>query len=134
MATVETRGYVSRFEKKVSPGGKEYCRFTLASQQKRKEKGVEVKERVYFTCVDFSGKEPPGLHPDDRDGSLTAYVGIKGYLTVTNWAKDGKGGSNLDVTVTEYESLDQKHAGGQSPQQASVAPPEDPFALTPGTP
>ncbi len=126
MATVEARGYVNKYEKLTSAGGKEYTRFTLSTQQKRKEKGQEVKEKVFFTCVDFSGKDVPGLHEDDR-GGLTAYVGIKGYLTVKNWAKDGKGGANLDVTVTEYEALEQK-TPAKAPA-ATEAPPSDPFAL-----
>lgn len=132
MAIIQTRGYVNKYEKKTSAGGKEYVKFTLAMQQKRKDKGgVEVVEKLYLNCVDFSGKEVPGLHEDDR-GGLTAYVGITGYLTVTGWCKDGKGGANLDVTVTEYEALEQK--GGKAPaaKPAAETPPEDPFALNAG--
>lgn len=121
MAKIETRGYVNKFERKEG-NGKSYVKFTLATQQKRKDRsGTMVTEKLYLNCVDFSGGEPPGLH-DGRDG-LTAYVGIKGYLTVTGWAKDGKGGANLDVTVTEYEALEQKNA----PAAKTAPPPEDPF-------
>ncbi len=128
MAIIETRGYVSKFEKKTSAKG-EYCKFTLSCVQKRKDKSGEmVTEKLYINCVDFSGKEPPNLHPDDRDGALTAYVGIKGYLTVTGWAKDGKGGANLDVTVTEYEAIEQKTAA-LTAKKAAAAPPADPFAI-----
>ena len=127
MAIIETRGYVNKYEKKTSAGGKEYVKFTLAIQQKRKDHGNEVVEKLYLNCVDFSGKEIPGLHEDDR-GGLTAYVGIKGYLTVTGWAKDGKGGANLDVTVTEYEALEQK-AGKPKAAAPAAAPPADPFAI-----
>lgn len=130
MATLETRGYVSKFERKESAKGP-YCKFTLATQQKRKDKtGTMVTEKLYLNCVDFTGKEPPGLHPDSRDGSPTAYVGVKGYVTITGWAKEGKGGANIDVTVTEYEALEQK--GGEAPaakKAAPAAPPADPFAL-----
>lgn len=131
MATIEARGYVNKFERKTSAGGKEYCRFTLAVQQKRKDKsGQEVKEKVYLQCIDFSGNEPPGLHEEEK--GLTAYVGVKGYLTVTNWAKDGKGGANLDVTVKEYEAIEQKSGGnGGAPAGKAAdahAPPSDPFA------
>ena len=130
MATIETRGYVSKFERKESAKGP-YCKFTLATQQKRKDKtGTMVTEKLYLNCVDFSGKEPPGLHPDSRDGAPTAYVGIKGYVTIVGWAKEGKGGANIDVTVTEYEALEQK--GGTdapAPKAAAAAPPADPFAL-----
>lgn len=130
MAIIETRGYVNKYERKTSGSGQEYSKFTLAIQQKRKDRNKqEVVEKLYLNCVDFSGKEPPGLHEDDR-GGLTAYVGIKGYLTVTGWCKDGKGGANLDVTVTEYEALEQK---GASPKAAAAkateAPPADPFAI-----
>lgn len=131
MATIEARGYINRFEKKVSAGGKEFSKFTLSVQQKRKDKsGQMVTEKVYFTCVDFSGKEPPGLHMSDRN-ELTAYVGLKGYLTVTNWVKDGKGGANLDVTVTEYQEQEQRApAAVAAPARvADDAPPSDPFAI-----
>lgn len=132
MAIIETRGYVNKYERKTAGSGQEYSKFTLAIQQKRKDRNKQdVVEKLYLNCVDFSGKEPPGLHKDDR-GGLTAYVGIKGYLTVTGWCKDGKGGANLDVTVTEYEELEQK--GGAKPKaapKATSAAPEDPFALTP---
>lgn len=132
MATLETRGYVNKFERKESAKGP-YCKFTLATQQKRKVGGVMTTEKLYLNCVDFSGKEPPNLHPDSRDGTPTAYVGIKGYVTITGWAKDGKGGANIDVTVTEYEALEQKggDAAPAAPKAAPAAPPADPFALNP---
>lgn len=136
MALIETRGYVNKFEKKSGPKG-EYCKFTLATQQKRKDRdGQMVTEKLYLQCIDFSGKEPPNLHPDDRDGALTAYVGIKGYLTVTGWCKDGKGGANLDVTITEYEALEQKGgtAAPKAAPKAAAAPPADPFAINEETP
>ena len=128
MAIIQTRGYVNKYERKTSASGTEYSKFTLAVQQKRKDKDKkEIVEKLYINCVDFSGKEPPGLHEDDR-GGLTAYVGITGYLTVTGWCKDGKGGANLDVTVTEYEAIEQK--GGKAPAAPKAAePPADPFAL-----
>ena len=130
MAKIETRGYVSKFERKTSGKGP-YTKFTLATQQKRKDKsGTMVTEKLYLNCVDFTGNDPPGLHPDSRDGSPTAYVGIKGYLTVTGWCKEGKGGANLDVTVTEYEELEQKGGEAPAPKKAATAsPPADPFAL-----
>lgn len=129
MATLQIRGYVNKYEKKVSAGGKEYAKFTLAATQKRKDKGgQEIVEKLYFTCVDFSGKEPPGLHTSDR-GELTAYVGITGYLTVTGWCKDGKGGANLDVTVKEYEEGIEQKGGKAAPAAPAAAPPADPFAI-----
>lgn len=129
MAIIQTRGYINKYEKKTSGGGKEYAKFTLAIQQKRKDKGgQEVVEKLYLNCVDFSGKEPPGLHESER--GLTAYVGITGYLTVTGWCKDGKGGANLDVTVKEYEEgIEQKGAPAAAPKAAGAAPPADPFAI-----
>jgi hypothetical protein len=130
MATITTRGYINKLERKEG-NGKSYLKFTLATQQKRKVNGEMVTEKLYINCVDFSGKEPPGLHLDDRGGE-TAYVGITGYLTITGWAKNGKGGANVDVTVTEYEALEQKGGGGSAPKAAAPkaeAPPEDPFAL-----
>lgn len=133
MAIIKTRGYINKYEKKTSGGGKEYAKYTLAVQQKRKDRGQEIVEKLYLNCVDFSGNEPPGLHEDDR-GGLTAYVGITGYLTVTGWCKEGKGGANLDVTVTEYEEgIEQKgstKAGDAAVKKATSAePPADPFAL-----
>ena len=126
MATLETRGFVSKFEQKQSAAGKDYCKFVLSVQQKRKDKnGQEVKDKLYVQCVDFTGSLPPGLHADDRGGQ-TAYVGVKGYLTVTSWAKDGKNGTNLDVTVTGYEALEQKESAAKP---AAATPPADPFAL-----
>ena len=136
MAVIQTRGYINKYEKKTSAGGKEYAKFVLAVQQKRKDKGgQEVVEKLYLNCVDFSGKAPPGLHPSDR-GDLTAYVGITGYLTVTGWCRDGKGGANLDVSVTEYEELEQlaPKAGGKGARKGKPGAddaPADPFALKP---
>jgi hypothetical protein len=128
MAKIETRGYINKFERKESGKGP-YCKFQLATQQKRKDKsGTMVTEKLYLNCVDFTGKDPPGLHTDSRDGTPTAYVGIKGYLTITGWAKDGKGGANVDVTVTEYEELEQNNAPAAA-KAATAAPPADPFAL-----
>ena len=128
MATIEARGYVNKYERKTSGAGQEYSKFTLAIQQKRKDRNKqEVVEKLYLNCVDFSGKEPPGLHQSDR-GELTAYVGVKGYLTVTGWCKEGKGGANLDVTVTEYEAIEQK-ATKATTAAAPAAPPADPFAI-----
>ncbi len=127
MASIEVRGYINNYEKKVSGSGTEYSRYKLASQQKRKDKsGQQVVEKVYYSCVDFSGKEPPGLHEGSH--GLTAYVGIKGYLTVTGWCKDGKGGANLDVTVKEYEALEQNTPAAKT---TAAPPPADPFADIP---
>lgn len=130
MAIIQTRGYINKYEKKTSAGGKEYSKFTLAIQQKRKDKGgAEVVEKLYLNCVDFTGQDPPGLHTSDR-GELTAYVGITGYLTVTGWCKEGKGGANLDVTVKEYEAgIEQKAGKAAAPKAAGAAPPADPFAV-----
>lgn len=128
MAVIDTRGYVSKFERKTASSGTTYTKFLLAIQQKRKDKsGQMVTEKLYLNCCDFSGKDPPGLY--EGEYGLTAYVGIKGYLTVSGWCKDGKGGANLDVTVKEYEEgLEQK--GGKAPAKAPTAsPPADPFAL-----
>jgi hypothetical protein len=129
MAIIETRGYVNKYERKTAASGAEYSKFTLAVQQKRKDKNKqEVVEKLYFNCVDFSGKEPPNLAPNDR-GELSAYVGIKGYLTITGWCKDGKGGANLDVTITEYEAIEPKGGAKPAAKVATAAPPADPFAL-----
>jgi hypothetical protein len=131
MAIIKTRGFINKYERKTSAGGTEYSKYTLVVQQKRKDKNKqEVVEKLYLNCVDFTGKEPPGLHTSDRN-ELTAYVGITGYLTVTGWCKDGKGGANLDVTVTEYEEgLEQKGASAPKPAATgAAAPPADPFAI-----
>lgn len=127
MATVEVRGYVNKPEHKVSGGGKEYNKFTLAVKQKRKDHGNEIEEKVYFNCVDFKGGECP---------AESTYIGIKGYLTVTGWCKNGKGGANLYVTVTEYEELEQlaPKAGSKGSRKGkpdSDEAPADPFALKP---
>ncbi len=127
MATIEARGYVNKREVKVSGAGKERVQFDLAVQQKRKDKtGQEVVEKLYFRCVDFDGKEAP------PEGD---YVGVTGYLTISNWAANGKNGTNLDVTVKSYELLPQKaRAAGTAPAAKLAPPPEDPFALSPGKP
>ena len=133
MATIEARGYVNKLEHRISSGGKEYVKFDLAVQQKRKEKGGnEVVEKLYFRCVDFDPKGAPA------DGE---YVGVTGYVTLTKWegGKEGKGGINIDVTVKSYEKLEQKARkdGGGGPGAAAgkaEPPPEDPFALSPGKP
>lgn len=128
MATFQARGYINKYETKTSAGGKEYAKYTLAVQQKRKDKsGAEVVEKLYINCVDFTGQEPPGLHVGDR-GEKTAYVDVTGYITISGWCKDGKGGANLDLTVKSYEAMEQKLPAGQAPK-AAAAPPADPFAI-----
>ena len=124
MATITARGFVNNLEMKESSKGP-YAKFKLAVQQKRREKGgVEVKETLYFSCVDFDPKDVPA------EGD---YTGVSGYVTLTKWdgGKEGKGGVNVDVTVQSYEKLEQK-ARTAAPARAGKpdagAPPSDPFA------
>jgi single-stranded DNA-binding protein len=124
MATLEARGFVKRREVKTSGSGSERVQFTLAVQQKRKDKDrKEIKETIYLQCVDFDGKDAPA------EGE---YVGVTGYLTLTTWEKGDKHGYNADVTVKSYEKLPQKESSGNAPAAAKDAPPpSDPFALSP---
>ncbi len=96
MATIEARGFVNNLKLAESAKGP-YAKFDLAVQQKRKDKDkTEIKETLYFKCVDFDPKDIPA------DGD---YVGVTGYVTLTKWdgGKTGKGGVNVDVTVKGYE-------------------------------
>jgi hypothetical protein len=122
MATIEARGYVNKLERKESAKGP-YVKFDLAVQQKRKDRtGTEVKETLYFKCIDFDPKEAP----DDGE-----YVGVTGYVTLTKWdgGKDGKGGVNIDVTVKSYEKLAQREDTRKPKAPTADAPPADPFAI-----
>lgn len=126
MATISARGFVNRLEMKESAKGP-YAKFDLAVQQKRKDRDKnEVKETLYFRCVDFDPKDVP---------SEGDYVGVTGYVTLTKWegGKDGKGGINVDVTVQSYEKLEQRGDRAAkpkaAPKAAEEAPPSDPFAL-----
>ena len=127
MATLEARGYVNKRVVKVSAAGKERVTFDLAIQQKRKDKGgVEVVEKLYLRCVDFDGKDAP----DEGD-----YVGVTGYVTISQWSANGKTGINVEVSVKSYERLVQKpRTGGTGFRPSLPPPPEDPFALSPGKP
>ncbi len=123
MATIEGRGYVNKLT--VSDGAKTYAKFQLAVQQKYKDKDKnEVKETLYWNCVDFDCKELP---------SEGDYVGVTGYVTLKKWdgGKTGKGGVNVDVTVKSYEKLEQRAKAAGSPgasKATDAAPPSDPFA------
>ncbi len=126
MASIEARGFVNKLELKESAKGP-YAKFDLAVQQKRKDKDKnEVKETLYFRCIDFN---PTNL-PAEGD-----YVGVTGYVTLTKWEK----GINVDVSVKSYEKLEQRAKeprtnGRTGGSKASDAPPSDPFALSPGKP
>ena len=128
MATFEARGYCNKPELKTSAKGVQYCKFTLAVQQKRRDKmGAEIVEKLYVNCTDFDPKNIPS------DGE---YLGVTGYITISKWAANGKDGINLDLSVKSYEKLEQKARTGGSPVAAKTdaAPPSDPFALSPGKP
>ncbi len=121
MATLEARGYVNKLSIQEG-GGKTYARFELAVQQKRKDKDKkEIKETLYFKCVDFDPKDLP---------SEGDYVGVTGYATITSWAANGKNGTNIEVTVKSYEKLEQRAKAAKPAAAAAsdVAPPSDPFA------
>ncbi len=123
MATLETRGYVNAPEVKTTSGGKTYCKFRLGTKQKRKVDGAMVQENVSISCVDFS----EGPFPAEGE-----YTGVTGYLTVSAWAKEGKNGYNLDLTVKSYEKIAQlppRNGGTGGSGGKSDAPPADPFAL-----
>lgn len=128
MAVLESRGYVNKLELKTSKGGKDYARFDLACQQKRKDKdGKEIVEKLYLRCTDFDPKNIPA------EGD---YVGVTGYVTIFPWAANGKNGINIEVSVKSYEKLEQRAKTGGKPVVASGdnAPPSDPFAISPGKP
>ncbi len=125
MATFEARGFCNKPELKTSAKGKDYFRFTLAVQQKRKDKtGAEVKETLYVNCTDFDPKDVPA------DGE---YVGVTGYITISKWAANGKDGINLDLSVKSYEKLEQKGGADRKTsgtRTADAPPPSDPFKLS----
>jgi len=124
MASIEARGFVNKVTTKEYSKGS-LVKFDLAVSQKRKDKtGQEVKETLYFHCVDFDGKDAP----DEGE-----YIGVTGYLTLSTWqgGKDGKGGINVDVTVKSYEKLPQRDSGSR-PAAKNDAIPNDPFALAGG--
>jgi hypothetical protein len=123
MAQIEARGFVKDVKLAESAKGP-YAKFTLAVQQKRRDKDKnDIKETLYFKCVDFDPKDVP---------SEDEYVGVKGYVTLTRWGTDSKGGVNVDVTVQSYEKLPQKSGGGGKPtaRKDDAAPPSDPFKLS----
>ncbi len=129
MAEIQARGYVNKPETKMSKGGHAYNKFTLAVKQKRKgPDGVVIEEKIYLNCLDFSG----GSCPDE-----SSYTGVKGYLTVSTYDRNGKTGVNLDVTVKEYEELEQLAPKGKANGSSGGAkrgdglPPADPFELKP---
>ncbi len=118
MATIEARGYVNKLELKTGAKG-QYAKFDLAVQQKRKDKDKnEIKETLYFRCVDFDPEDLPA------EGD---YVGVTGYVTLSKWDK----GINVDVTVNSYEKLEQR---AKAPKPQDAPPPLDPFALQKETP
>ncbi len=128
MATLEARGYVNKLELKTSAGGTSYAKFDLAVQQKRKDKDKkEIVEKLYLRCTDFDPKNLPA------EGD---YVGVTGYVTIFPWAANGKSGINIEVSVKNYETLEQKSrsAVGTAAAGKLAPPPEDPFALSPGKP
>ncbi len=127
MAVLEARGYVNKLELKTSAGGTSYAKFDLAVQQKRKDKDKkEIVEKLYLRCTDFDPKNLPA------EGD---YVGVTGYVTIFPWAANGKSGINIEVSVKDYEKLEQKARAVGAPAASKLAPPpEDPFALSPGKP
>jgi hypothetical protein len=76
-------------------------------------------EKLYVNCTDFDPKSVPA------DGD---YVGVKGYVTISKWVANGKDGINIDLSVKEYEKLEQK-ARAAPVKAKDDAPPSDPFAL-----
>lgn len=115
MATFEARGYANKVSVQTSSNGNPFCKFTLAVQQKRKDKtGQEVKEKLYVNCVSFDQEHFPS------DGE---YLGATGYVTIFPWSANGKTGINIDLKVNGVERLPQKEGFGKK------APPADPFAL-----
>ena len=129
MATYECRGYCKKPELKTSSKG-EYFKCTISVQQKRKDKtGTEVKENLYVNVVDFNPKDVP------VEGE---YIGVSGYVTISKWEANGKSGINIDLTAKNWEKLPQKDGGAKpwvgGTKAADLAPPSDPFALSPGKP
>lgn len=124
MATLEIRGYVNKLELKESDKGP-YAKFTLACLQKRKDRsGKDVAEKLWLNCVDFKCKDLP---------SEGDYVGISGYVTISQWSANDKSGINIDVTVQSYEKLEQREKKAKAPK-SDEPPPSDPFKMSPEKP
>ena len=118
MATFEARGYANKVTVAQSSGGKDYCKFTLSVQQKRKDRtGQELKEKLWVNCVTFD----PENFPSEGE-----YIGATGYVTIFQWSANGKTGVSIDLKVNSVERLAQRDAKGKG---GTSALPADPFAL-----
>jgi len=99
MATVSVVGNVVRdLELRFgNNGGAAYVKFSIAVNRKKK-KGDEWEEITsYFDVVCF------GDMAENAAGSLTkgTRVLVTGHLDVTNWEKDDKKGTSVQITADE---------------------------------
>lgn len=112
MAEITVKGYANRVQRRTSGKG-DYNTFTLAERQKAKD-GTYYK--VFYDVVDFKS---PELLPEG------SFVTLKGWFSMSPWAKGDKKGTNYNINAQEIEIAPPRESA-----PADNAPPSDPFALT----
>lgn len=113
-------------ELRYTPQGDPVCSFSLATNEKRKDKGGDLQDHTTWFKVTLWGKKAEAAAQFLVKGRP---VYIEGRLRVEEWTdRDGKSRHTLEVNGTEMQFIG---GGQQSSESKTKAESEDRFDSTP---
>lgn len=102
-------------ELRYTPQGNAVCNFSMATNEKRRDKGGESQDVTTWFRITLWGKQAENASKYLTKGSS---VYIEGRLRVEEWAdRDGKNRYTLDVHATDMQFL-----GGSRGEETSSGP------------
>lgn len=99
-------------EVRYTPKGTAYCRFTLATTERRGGKTTTLWNdmvawaKLAEVCGQYLSK-----------GSK---IGIRGHIAKSSWEKDGVKRTTTEIVIDELEFLGEKHRNDQAPPEEGM--------------
>lgn len=111
-------------ELRYTPQGNAVCNFSMATNEKRRDKGGDLQDVTTWFRITLWGKQAENASKYLTKGS-TVY--IEGRLRVEEWAdRDGKNRHTLDVQATDMQfigsSRNDEYSGSSSSDNAADEP------------
>jgi single-strand DNA-binding protein len=119
-------------ELRYTPQGTAVCNFSVATNEKRRDKSGELQDNTTWFRVTLWGKQAENASKYLTKGSP---VYIEGRLRLDEWTdRDGKTRTTLDVTATDMQFIGTRGEENTSARAASAGSPEPPMSPIGETP
>ncbi len=113
-------------ELRYTPQGNAVCNFSVATNEKRRDKNGELQDSTTWFRVTLWGKQAENASKYLTKGSS---IYIEGRLRVEEWTdRDGKNRNTLEVTATDMQFIGSRGDDAPNARAASAGAPEPPMS------